>query len=76
MEEIFKKDIIKTTKFLNQDFIVVRVRETNLRKEDLPLLPLNSDNLLQIRHKYNSKHSEVEKDVRIIINWLMKRRDG
>lgn len=59
------KDIFKTNILLKEGYSVIRVREN-----DLPFLPLESDNLLQIRFNYTADHKHLPYLVDQIINYV------
>ena len=54
----FQKDINKTNILLNKDYYVIRVRE-NTTQHPLDLLPVESDNLLQLKFNYTADYRNL-----------------
>ena len=64
-QDTLLKDTYKTKILLEQGYKVIRIRENNLI-----FLPLESDNLLQIRFKYSQDHQDISNLVKQITNYI------
>jgi hypothetical protein len=60
-----KNDVENTLLLLNNEYVVVRIRE-----DLLPFLAISHDNLLQVNHRFSFAPQDVQATFRKILDWL------